>query len=53
MLDLTQFSSTLAESMIRFLRYKQALGRTYKAEYFRLKNLDRFLTLPIWMLRHS
>ena len=44
MLDLTQFSSTLAESMIRFLRHKQALGRTYKAEYFRLKNLDRFLT---------
>ena len=43
MLDMSRFSSALAVSMIRFLRHKQALGRKYKAEYFRLRSLDRFL----------
>jgi len=43
MLDMSRFSSALAAPMIRFLRHKQALGRIYKAEYFRLRSLDRFL----------
>ena len=44
MLDMSRFTSALAVSMVRFLRHKQALGRKYTTEYFRLRSLDRFLS---------
>lgn len=43
MYDMSLFSSALAISLVRFLRHKQALGREYRAEYFRLRNLDHYL----------
>lgn len=44
MMEMSRFTSALAAPMVRFLRHKQALGRNYRSEYFRLRSLDRFLT---------